>query len=137
MSKVYHLRPEKAKYFSANIEQISTELKILPPQILELRNRDSGRLKLELQGYSTELFTDSVLESVLTLVDMNFKNLQYLSLIECHIDSKRARLFLIVLQGSLPRLKHLNLSGNPLREKGVHSVIKMANQNSMTCLKIA
>ena len=97
LNRVYHCKPEKAKYFSANIEQITQELKVLPPQIFELRARDSGRLNLELQGYSAELLTDSLLESVLTLVDLNFKNLQYLSFVDCNIDANRARLFLIVL----------------------------------------
>ena len=62
-----------------------------------MRKRDSARTSAELQGYTAELLTDALLESVMTMVDQNFKNLQYLSFIECQIDVKRARYFVIVL----------------------------------------
>ena len=62
-------------------------------------------------------------------LEKNYKNLTYIALIDCEIDPKRALILQLILQGdNLSRLKHLNLSRNALlKERGVHSVIKMAN----------
>ena len=83
IERIYGLKPERVKYFNSNIEQINTELKLLPPYIFEMRKRDNERTSVELNGYTVELLTDTLLESVLSMADQNFKNLQHLALIDC------------------------------------------------------
>ena len=75
IERIYGLKPERVKYFNSNIEQINTELKLLPPYIFEMRKRDNERTSVELNGYTVELLTDTLLESVLSMADQNFKNL--------------------------------------------------------------
>ena len=85
--------------------------------------RDTGRKEVLLQGYSNDILTDAMVETVVILTGMNFKNLQYFGMVDCQLDIKRARFLNLIFSEGLPRLRHINLSKNPLREKGIHAVL--------------
>ena len=75
LNRLYIMKPEKMRYFSQSIEQISSELKLLPPAIFNLHVLDSGRKEVFLQGYGNDILTDALVETIVILTGMNFKNL--------------------------------------------------------------
>ena len=123
LNRLYMMKPEKMRYFSQNIEQIASELKLLPPAIFNLHVTDTGRKEVFLQGYANDILTDAMVETIVILTGMNFKNLQYFGMVDCQLDIKRARSLNLIFSDGLSRLRHINLSKNPLREKGIHSVL--------------
>ena len=77
------MKPEKMRYFSQSIEQVASELKLLPPAIYNLHVTDTGRKEVFLQGYANDILTDAMVETIVILTGMNFKNLQYFGMVDC------------------------------------------------------
>lgn len=103
---------------------------MLPPSIFDLRHVDKHKQELAIQGYTADFLTDNLLDSVIVLAELNFKNLQHLSIVDCALDFKRVKSLKPVFNGHIVHMAHLNLNRNPLREQGVIEVIKMANRQT-------
>ena len=113
-----------------DLEQLHSEINALSPKIFNLKNHDTDRKSVKLEGFHTDTLTDELLESCLTALTFNVPNLEYLALTDCEIDPKRARILQFLIgEGLQPltRLKHLNFSRNPLRERGIQSIIGTIN----------